>query len=61
MRKGFGQVVFERIGASLDGDITTDFRPEGFVCAVTIAANNLYIPQPARPIDATAEPRGSLH
>jgi len=40
-RKGFGQVVFERIGASLDGDISTDFRPEGFVCTVTIAANNL--------------------
>jgi PAS domain S-box-containing protein len=39
--KGFGQVVFERIGASLDGNITTEFRPEGFVCAVTIAANNL--------------------
>jgi hypothetical protein len=34
-------VVFERIGASLDGDISTDFRPEGFVCTVTIAANNL--------------------
>lgn len=40
-RKGFGQVVFERIGASLDGDISTDFRPEGFLCTVTIAANNL--------------------
>ena len=40
-RKGFGQVMFERIGASLDGSITTDFRPEGFVCTVTIAANNL--------------------
>jgi two-component sensor histidine kinase len=40
-RKGFGQVVFERIGASLDGDISIDFRPEGFVCTVTIAANNL--------------------
>lgn len=40
-RKGFGQVVFERIGASLDGAISVDFRPEGFVCDVTIAANNL--------------------
>jgi PAS domain S-box-containing protein len=39
--KGFGQVVFERIGASLDGDITTEFPPEGFVCTVTVAANNL--------------------
>jgi two-component sensor histidine kinase len=39
--KGFGQVVFERIGASLEGDITTEFRPEGFVCTVSIAANNL--------------------
>ena len=43
-RKGFGQVVFERIGASLDGDISVDFRPEGFVCDVTIAANNLVAP-----------------
>jgi two-component sensor histidine kinase len=40
-RKGFGQVVFERIGASLDGDIAIEFRPEGFFCAVTVAANNL--------------------
>ena len=40
-RKGFGQVVFERIGASLDGSISVDFRPDGFVCDVTIAANNL--------------------
>ena len=40
-RKGFGQVMFERIGASLDGSISTDFRPEGFVCTVTVAANNL--------------------
>jgi two-component sensor histidine kinase len=40
--KGFGQVVFERIGASRDGDITTEFPPEGFVCTVTIAANNLW-------------------
>ena len=43
-RKGFGQVVFERIGASLDGAISVDFRPEGFVCDVTIAANNLISP-----------------
>lgn len=43
-RKGFGRVVFERIGASLDGEITTDFRPEGFVCGITIAANNLLLP-----------------
>ncbi|TMJ02728.1 MAG: PAS domain S-box protein [Alphaproteobacteria bacterium] len=43
-RKGFGQVVFERIGASLDGAISVDFRPEGFVCDVTIAANNLLSP-----------------
>jgi PAS domain S-box-containing protein len=39
--KGFGQVVFERIGASLDGSITPEFRPDGFVCTITIAANNL--------------------
>jgi PAS domain S-box-containing protein len=54
-RSGFGRVVFERIGASLDGEIATDFRPEGFACAVTIAANNLLPPNrrvpstPARP------------
>jgi hypothetical protein len=36
--------VFERIGASLDGAISVDFRPEGFVCDVTIAANNLLSP-----------------
>jgi len=39
--KGFGQVVFERIGASLDGAIAIDFPPEGFVCAVTIGAENI--------------------
>jgi two-component sensor histidine kinase len=52
-RKGFGQVVFERIGASLDGDIATDFRPEGFVCTVTIAAKNL-IPKGRRGHFSTA-------
>jgi PAS domain S-box-containing protein len=41
-RRGFGQVVFERIGASLDGDIATDFPPEGFVCAVNIGPQNLF-------------------
>ena len=40
-RKGFGQVVFERIGAALDGAIATEFRPEGLVCAITIGASNL--------------------
>jgi PAS domain S-box-containing protein len=40
-RKGFGHVVFERIGASLDGAIATDFRRSGFVCRVTMAAGNL--------------------
>lgn len=39
-RKGFGQVVFERIGASLDGEVTSDFRPEGLSCAVRMAASN---------------------
>jgi PAS domain S-box-containing protein len=39
-RTGFGQVVFERIGASLDGEIKSDFRPEGLRCSVTIAASN---------------------
>jgi PAS domain S-box-containing protein len=40
-RKGFGRVVFERIGASLDGAIGTDFRPDGLVCTVDIGADNL--------------------
>jgi two-component sensor histidine kinase len=40
-RKGFGQVVFERIGASLEGDIATEFRPEGLLCTVNIGAENL--------------------
>ena len=40
-RRGFGQVVFERIGAALDGAISTEFRPEGLVCAITIGASNL--------------------
>ena len=43
-RKGFGHIVFERIGASLDGDIATDFRPAGFVCAITVGAANLLRP-----------------
>jgi PAS domain S-box-containing protein len=53
-RKGFGQVMFERIGASLDGSITTDFRPEGFVCTVTVAANNLV---PGTRLGAITAPR----
>jgi PAS domain S-box-containing protein len=66
-RKGFGQVVFERIGASLDGDISTDFRPEGFVCTVTIAANNL-LPsgraahnEPLLPTAAPPVPESRIH
>jgi PAS domain S-box-containing protein len=43
-RKGFGQVVFERIGASLEGNIVTEFRPEGFFCTVHIGAENLLRP-----------------
>jgi PAS domain S-box-containing protein len=39
-RRGFGQVVFDRIGASLDGEVTSDFRPEGLVCSVRMAASN---------------------
>jgi two-component sensor histidine kinase len=58
--KGFGQVVFERIGASLDGDISTDFHPEGFVCTVTIAANNLA--SPGRGHESGTPPyQGSVH
>lgn len=59
-RKGFGRVVFERIGASLDGEIATDFRPEGFVCAVTIAANNL-LPPNRRVPNAPPRPSGRMH
>lgn len=43
-RKGFGQVVFERIGASLDGAITPDFRREGFCCRIAIGSSNLLPP-----------------
>jgi PAS domain S-box-containing protein len=39
-RMGFGQVVFERIGASLDGEVKSDFRPGGLACSVTMAASN---------------------
>jgi len=59
-RKGFGQVMFERIGASLEGSITTDFRPEGFVCTVTVAANNL-IPAPRLGVIPVAQPAARLH
>jgi two-component sensor histidine kinase len=59
-RKGFGQVVFERIGASLDGNITTEFRPGGFVCTVTIAANNL-LPTGRLPGAPVVQPLVSLH
>jgi two-component sensor histidine kinase len=43
-RRGFGPVVFERIGVSLEGNIATDFRPEGFRCTVNIGAENLLRP-----------------
>jgi len=59
-RKGFGQVVFERIGASLDGNIATEFRPEGFVCSVTIAANNL-IPAGRLATVSSVEPQAAVH
>jgi len=58
--KGFGQVVFERIGASLDGNITTEFRPEGFVCTVTIAGNNL-LPPGRLPTTPAIQSRVSMH
>ena len=57
--KGFGQVVFERIGASLDGNIVTDFRPAGLVCEITIAGNNLL---PAgRLAAASIAPQAAVH
>jgi two-component sensor histidine kinase len=40
-RKGFGLVVFERIGGSL-GNTSIDFRREGIFCVVTIGAANLH-------------------
>jgi PAS domain S-box-containing protein len=40
-RAGFGQVVFERTGASLEGSLRTDFHPEGFLCTIDIGAVNL--------------------
>jgi PAS domain S-box-containing protein len=40
-RSGFGQVMFERIGASLDGRIALDYRPEGLICVVEVGAGNL--------------------
>ena len=58
--KGFGQVVFERIGASLDGDITTEFRPGGLVCSVTIAAVNL-APPGRRGVGNSAQAQAAIH
>ena len=52
-RKGFGQVVFERIGGSLDGDVTSDYRPEGLACAVTMAASN-FLPGTLFAVNAAA-------
>jgi PAS domain S-box-containing protein len=43
-RKGFGQVMFERVGASLDGRVALDYRPEGLNCDIMIGAGNLYGP-----------------
>jgi PAS domain S-box-containing protein len=58
--KGFGQVVFERIGASLDGNIVTDFRPAGLVCEITIAANNL-LPPGRLPPASVVPPQAARH
>jgi hypothetical protein len=58
--KGFGQVVFERIGASLDGNIVTDFRPAGLVCEITIAANNL-LPAGRLVVASIAPPQAAVH
>jgi two-component sensor histidine kinase len=34
-RRGFGRVLLERlIGATLNGSVTLDFRPEGLVCEI---------------------------
>jgi PAS domain S-box-containing protein len=43
-RKGFGQVMFERIGASLDGSVALDYLPQGLTCVIQIGAGNVYGP-----------------
>jgi hypothetical protein len=53
-------VVFERIGASLDGNIVTDFRPAGLVCEITIAANNL-LPAGRLAAASIAPPQAAVH
>jgi PAS domain S-box-containing protein len=40
-RTGFGQAVFARIGAALEGEIATEFASDGFRCSITVAPGNL--------------------
>ena len=55
-RTGFGQTVFGRLAGSLEGRIETDFRPEGFFCAVRMGAESL---RPEAKLDATELRRGT--
>ena len=43
-RRGFGRVLLERlIGATLNGSVTLDFRPEGLVCDIVFPLDRLII------------------
>jgi PAS domain S-box-containing protein len=58
-RKGFGQIMFDRIGASLDGHVALDYRTEGLRCVNHIGAGNLCGPSDHRkgsPVPSTPIP-----
>jgi two-component sensor histidine kinase len=41
-RRGFGRVLLERlVGATLNGSVTLDFRPEGLVCGIEFPEDGL--------------------
>ena len=41
-RRGFGRVLLERlVGATLNGSVTLDFRPEGLVCEIVFPRDGL--------------------
>ena len=72
-RRGFGRVLLERlVGATLNGSVTLDFRPEGLVCEIEFPEDGLAAdrerPMPAaksghsarrveRPVDLLHAPR----
>jgi PAS domain S-box-containing protein len=48
--KGFGHIVTERMVANaLDGEVTTDFAPQGLCWTLSIPAENIISQLPARP------------